>query len=64
MKTLTRMVQGVISSLLLSAGLSQAASRLDPLAQSLNDQTDRGTRESGPAIGCTLPCLYSPRPTC
>jgi hypothetical protein len=63
MKTLTRMIQGVISSLLLSAGLSEAASRFDPLAQTASRSSEGTVGDSVPSFGCTLPCLYAPRPS-
>jgi hypothetical protein len=58
MKTITRLVLGVVSSLLVSAGFYRAAGRLDPL---FNVDLSSGQPDlSGPS--CIAPCYYTPRP--
>ena len=62
MKTFHRMAMGVASTVLLSAGLSGAAQRVDPLTHSLgvsnlNDSGDEPAA-SGCSCMCTAPCLY------
>lgn len=64
MNTFKRVFVGLTSSLLLAAGLSRAAERLDPLSQQLST-TDQAlaVQNLGPSLPCTLPCHYVPRPT-
>jgi hypothetical protein len=58
MKTIKRMSLGIISSLLLSAGLARAAQQLDPLTQSIG-RNHTATVNEASASNCTLPCYYS-----
>jgi hypothetical protein len=58
MKTINRMALGTISSLLLSAGLTKAAQKLDPLTNSIAGfNYGFGSTES-PANSCVTPCFY------
>jgi hypothetical protein len=60
MKTINRMALGTISSLLLSAGLTKAAQKLDPLTTSIGGNNyGFGTNEA-PSKTCMLPCMYLP----
>jgi hypothetical protein len=56
MKTINRILVGLLSSLLLSAGLLRAAEKLDPLAQ--QSALLKGPNLP-PSAGCTLPCQYA-----
>jgi hypothetical protein len=58
MKTINRMALGTISSLLLSAGLTKAAQKLDPLTNSVArfDYGFNGTES--PANTCVSPCFF------
>jgi hypothetical protein len=58
MKTINRMALGTISSLLLSAGLTQAAQKLDPLTNSLGKPNSCATES--PANSCNVPCFFQP----
>ena len=58
MKTTIRLVLGVVSSLLVSAGFYRAAGRLDPL---FNVDLSSGQPERS-TPGCIAPCMYTPRP--
>jgi hypothetical protein len=58
MKTINRMALGTISSLLLSAGLAQAAQRLDPLSKSIRNLNLGTNLNEAPTNTCTSPCLY------
>lgn len=62
MKTTQRLCLGLISSLLLSAGLSHAAQRLDPLTQHFATTEIQADCSPAPATACTMPCNYAPRP--
>jgi hypothetical protein len=57
MKIINRMALGVASSLLLSAGLSRAAQKLDPLTKSIGSSNPENRNEAG-ASNCSLPCFY------
>jgi hypothetical protein len=58
MKTINRIALGTISSLLLSAGMVQAAQRLDPLSNSIVESGESPTgRQNASAQGCA-PCAY------
>jgi len=59
MKLFTRFFTGLFSSLLLSAGLSHAASRLDPLTQQLGSNPEINRVVSAPSSGCNFPCAYA-----
>lgn len=52
------MALGTISSLLLSAGLAQAAQRLDPLSKSLRNLNLGMNLNEAPTNTCVSPCLY------
>jgi hypothetical protein len=54
MKSINRLALGTISSLLLSAGLTKAAQKLDPLSNS----TGNSFTNDSPAGTCTSPCFY------
>jgi hypothetical protein len=58
MKTINRMALGTISSLLLSAGLTKAAQKLDPLTKSIGSGDFGAISNDGPASACTYPCMY------
>jgi len=53
------MALGTITSLLLSAGLTKAAQKLDPLSNSIT-RSNGYSRNEAPANSCTMPCLYRP----
>lgn len=56
MNSAKRLVLGVVSTLLLAAGLARAADRLDPMSQS-DRLTLGGTVVTGASVPpCTLPC--------
>lgn len=57
MKTIKRMVLGIASSLLLTAGLARAAQQLDPLTQSIAHDTNASS-SALPGGPCILPCAY------
>jgi hypothetical protein len=57
MKTITRMALGIISCLLLSAGLARAAQQVDPLSQSIGPDSHENVNMS-PADGCSSPCQF------
>jgi hypothetical protein len=54
MKSINRLALGTISSLLLSAGLTKAAQKFDPLSNS----TGNSFTNDSPAGTCTSPCFY------
>jgi len=54
MKSLYRLVLGVISSLLLAAGFTRAADRFDPMSNSLRNSISNGP--VGVSVPCTVPC--------
>ena len=54
MKSINRLVLGILSSLLLAAGFVRAADRLDPMSNSLSLSNDNTT--VGIAVPCTVPC--------
>lgn len=56
MKSINRIALGTISSLLLSAGLTKAAQKLDPLSHS----TGNFCSNDNPSSTCGLPCNYLP----
>jgi len=49
---------GTISSLLLSAGLSKAAQKLDPLTKSIASQKFGFGGNDSPTNNCVSPCFY------
>jgi len=57
MKTINRMALGTISSLLLSAGLTKAAQKLDPLTSSAA-RMNFGFGVESPTQNCVSPCFY------
>jgi hypothetical protein len=59
MKTIKRMALGTLSSLLLCAGLTRAAQKLDPLSNMMGEQ-DFGPATNEPAGACVFPCLFQP----
>lgn len=63
MKTTQRVWVGLVSSLLLSAGLTRAAEKTDPLSQQLTTGETLSERSLAPSVACALPCYYMPRPT-
>jgi hypothetical protein len=58
MKTINRMALGTLSSLLLSAGLKQAAQKLDPLTNSIKGRNFSIGCNLAPTSDCISPCLY------
>jgi hypothetical protein len=54
MNSITRLVYGLISSLLLAAGFVRAADRFDPMTNSLRVST--GHDSLGAAPPCIMPC--------
>jgi hypothetical protein len=58
MKSINRIALGTISSLLLSAGLTHAAQRLDPLSKSIGNAGF--SSGDSPAGACAVPCNYLP----
>lgn len=54
MKNSYRLLLGVLSGLMLSAGFVNAANRLDPLANQLNATSSQATRTTAP--DCTSYC--------
>jgi len=57
MKTINRMALGTISSFLLSAGLTHAAQKLDPLTKSIGNMNFGSDANEGSSQTCALPCL-------
>ena len=57
MKSINRIALGTISSLLLSAGLTKAAQKMDPLSKSIGNMCF-SAKECAPANSCVVPCLY------
>jgi hypothetical protein len=53
------MALGTLSSLLLCAGLTRAAQKLDPLSNSIGDK-DFGPVSNEAASPCIYPCMYLP----
>jgi len=62
MKTINRMALGVASSVLLSAGLTAVAQRIDPLTRSVGNLTSMDGANDAAACSCacmcTMPCLH------
>jgi hypothetical protein len=56
MKTINRMALGTISSFLLSAGLTHAAQKLDPLTKSVSKMDFGFDANEGSSQTCALPC--------
>ena len=54
MNSITRLVSGLLSSLLLAAGFVRAADRFDPINNSLNRP------ESQDSLGISAPCVVTP----
>lgn len=55
MKTINRMALGTISSLLLSAGLTRTAQKLDPISNAIGGMTfNAGDAPSTPCMPCNL----------
>jgi hypothetical protein len=61
MKTFNRVCVGLLSSLLLTAGLSRAAERLDPLSQQLADQGIAFNSQERAGSPCAAPCIIVKR---
>lgn len=59
MKTLTRIVIGLTSSLLATAGLFRAAEKLDPLTHALGIVVVASSSVDRPGETCVLPCSYA-----
>jgi hypothetical protein len=57
MKNFKRMAFGIVSSLLLSAGLARAAQHVDPLTQSIAPNSQANVNMT-PAPDCTMPCYF------
>jgi hypothetical protein len=57
MKTINRMALGTISSILLSAGLTKAAQKLDPLTNTIGSGDFGAVSKDAPASACTFPCF-------
>jgi hypothetical protein len=57
MKTINRMALGTISSFLLSAGLTHAAQKLDPLTNSIGKLNLQSNANEGSSQTCALPCF-------
>lgn len=63
MNTNKRVFVGLVSSLLLAAGLSRAAERLDPLSHQLTITSESlELHRSGPGLPCATPCVLNVRP--
>lgn len=60
MKTLTRNMIGVTSSLLSVAGLFRIAEKFDPLSQSLRKAPAMSNGADHPSQDCIFPCNYLP----
>jgi hypothetical protein len=60
MKTLTRIMIGLTSSLLAAAGLFRVAEKLDPLSHALRNVTVMSTTADRPSEDCTCPSAYLP----
>lgn len=60
MKTFTRIMIGLTSSLLAIAGLICVAEKLDPLSQSLRGAPAIAAVADQPGENCALPCHYAP----
>ena len=60
MKSINRMALGTISSILLSAGFSQAAQQLDPLSTSVAKLVSNSDSCDSPSATCATPCMYQP----
>src|ERR1022692_2587158 len=62
MKTFNRMALGVASSVLLSAGFSRAAQRLDPLTKLVGRSSSGDSSGEASACSCacqcTMPCMH------
>lgn len=62
MNTISRILIGLFSSLLLTAGLARAAERMDPLSHQLSkDGTVLGP-VAAPVSPCSASCYFVPRP--
>jgi hypothetical protein len=57
MKSITRTISGLASSLFLNVGLARVAEQLDP---TMKDQ--RRTDYAGPVFSTNYPCCFTPRP--
>jgi hypothetical protein len=58
MKTIKRMILGVVSSLLFTAGFARAAQHVDPLTLSMNsDANAKAMHANCPSGFPTQPCL-------
>jgi hypothetical protein len=66
MKTINRMALGAISSLLLSAGLSRMAQKIDPLTKSIYDADLWCKSAEASSSNCVAPCfiLQAPSSNC
>ena len=61
MNSITRIVSGLLSSLLLAAGFVRAADRLDPINNSL--RLSNHNHSVGVASPCTVPCALASNAT-
>jgi hypothetical protein len=61
MKTFNRVCVGLLSSLLLTAGFSRAAERLDPLSQQLSDQQTSLNSQACARTPASAPCIIVKR---
>lgn len=57
MNSIKRLIFGVVSTLLLAAGLARAADRLDPMSQSLHLSSGDVVLSDGPVPPCTTSCV-------
>lgn len=60
MKTLTRIMIGLTSSLLATAGLFRMAEKFDPLSQAVRSVPVLSSTADRPSEDCILPCNYLP----
>jgi hypothetical protein len=58
MKTINRMALGTISSLLLSAGLTRAAQKVDPITISTGNKDFGPVSNDRSSSPCVFPCQY------
>jgi hypothetical protein len=57
MKSIKRMMFGIVSSLLLSAGFARAAQHVDPMTQSIAPASQANVNMT-PAPDCSMPCFF------
>lgn len=58
MKNINRMALGTITSLLLSAGLTKAAEKFDPISKSIGNSNFGPVSNEASANSCIVPCQY------